>query len=49
MTAEDSTRMLADVSELIIGKKDVADSVSGAGHDLFPWKAQGGGGCQGQQ
>ena len=35
MTAEDSTRMLADTSELIIGAKDVPDSVSAAGHDLF--------------
>ena len=35
MTAEDSTRMLADTSELIIGAKDVPDSFSAAGHDLF--------------
>ena len=34
MTAEDSTRMLADTSELIIGAKDVPDSVSAAGYDL---------------
>jgi hypothetical protein len=42
MTAEDSTRMLADMSELIIGTKDVPDSVSAAAHDLFPSNAEGG-------